>query len=159
MSRLALSVVLALVAIGSLALKVNADNRASDSTMYPDSDDIVAVLERNHFSIEMAPENTDPQWVTGTRDECRVRIANVSPQGWHRNIVDWAAQNRTLIYSAGGALEPQQPLIGPMVHHYLNRLKRYMGIEAPAIRVRAIVIDQGCESAPIPPDELVILSG
>ncbi|MCO5064848.1 MAG: hypothetical protein M9924_10555 [Rhizobiaceae bacterium] len=159
MPRLALSVLLILVGVVSLSLKVNADGRASDRMMYPDQNDIVALLEHNSFAVQFAPPNTDPQWVTGTRGACRVQIANVSPQGWHRNIVEWASKDRTLIYSAGGSLEPKQPLLGPMAHHYLNRLKRYVGIGAPAVRVRAILFDKGCEPMPISQDELAALSG
>lgn len=159
MSRLALSLVLALVGVVSLGLKVQADGRANDTLMYPGDDDIVALLENNHFAVQLAPPNTDPQWITGTRDGCRIKIANVSPQGWHRNIVSWAAKDKTLVYSAGGALAAQQPLVGPLAQHYLNRLKRYAGLDAPAVRVRAVLMDQGCGANPIPDAELAALSG
>lgn len=158
MSRLVLSAVLAIVCMVSLGLKVNADGRANDSLMYPGQDDIVALFEHNNFAVQFAPPNTDPVWVTGTRGACRIQIANVSPQGWHRNIVDWASKDRTLIYAAGGTLQPKQPLLGPMTHHYLNRLKRYAGIGAPAVRVRAILLESGCEPNPIPAAELSALS-
>jgi len=158
MSRLALSLTLALVGIVSLGLKVQADGRANDNLMYPGQEDIVALLERNNFAVQLAPPNTDPQWVTGVRDTCRVQIANVSPQGWHRNIVKWASRDKTLVYSAGGELAAQQPLVGPMAHHYLNRLKRYAGLDAPAVRVRAVLMDQGCATDTIPSAELAALS-
>lgn len=158
MSRLALSIVLALVAVVSLGLKVNADGRAGVNTMYPGQNDIVGLLEHNGFAVQPSAPNADPQWITGTRDGCRVQIANVSPQGWHRNIVEWAARDRTLVYSASGALEPRQPLVGPMAHHYLNRLKRYAGIDAPAVRVRAVLLDKGCMPGAIPDQELAALS-
>jgi hypothetical protein len=158
MSRLALSVALALVCVVSLGLKVNADGRANDSLMYPSTDDIVDMFERNRFSVQFAPPNTDPQWITGLRGDCRVQIANVSPQGWHRNIVEWATGNRLLVYSAQGGLAPQQPLLGPMAHHYLNRLKRYAGFGAPAVRVRAILFDGGCQPNEISAEELAALS-
>ena len=159
MSRLVPSILFTLVAVLSLALKVSANGRASDQLMYPDQDDIAAMFERNHFAVEFSPPATDPQWVIGTLGDCHMRIANVSPQGWHRSIVEWAAKDRTLFYSASGALEPEQPLLGPITHHYINRLKRYVGISAPAVRVRAIILDQGCGPASIPEDELASLSG
>lgn len=159
MSRLTFSIVLALVCVVSLGLKVSSSGRAGDSAMYPDQNDIVALLERNHFSIQLAVANSDPQWVTGTREGCRVQIANVSPQGWHRDIVEWASSDRKLIYSGGGELGASQPLLGPMIHHYLNRLKRYLGVDAPAVRVRAIVLDRRCQPDVIPERELAALSG
>ncbi|MGC4026672.1 MAG: hypothetical protein QM744_16940 [Mesorhizobium sp.] len=158
MSRLALSLTLVLVAFVSLGLKVQADGRANDNLMYPSEDDIVALLQHNNFSVQMAPPNTDPQWVTGMRDGCRIQIASVSPQGWHRNIVKWASKDKTLVYSVGGTLAAQQPLLGPMAHHYLNRLKRYAGFDAPAVRVRAVLMDQGCGPNSIPDAELAALS-
>jgi len=158
MSRLALSLVLALVGIVSLGLKVQADGRANDELMYPGQEDIVALLEHNNFAVQTAAPNTDPKWVTGTRNACRIQIANVSPQGWHRNIVQWASKDKKLVYSAGGELADQQPLLGPMMHHYLNRLKRYAGLNSPAVRVRAVLIDQGCDANPISEAELAALS-
>ncbi|MBX3597424.1 MAG: hypothetical protein KF874_07625 [Rhizobiaceae bacterium] len=159
MSRIALSVALVLVGAISLGLKVNASSRANDTLVYPEQDDIVSLLEHHGFVIEFAAPNADPKWVTGTRPDCRMQIANVSPQGWHRNIVKWAGADRLVQYSAGGVLQPEQPLVGPLLHHYLNRLKRYAGIDAPPVKVRAILFDKNCAPDAIPAEELAALSG
>lgn len=158
MRRLALSLVFGVLMAVSIVIKVQGDVAGSVDAMYPDDSAITDLLEKEGFQIDRAAPNTDPEWVYGIRRNCRVQIASVSPQGWHRSVVEWQARNQTLLYSAGGALHDRQPILGPLTVHYLNRLKRYLGFAAPAVPIRAIIMAPECAADALPRDELAALS-
>lgn len=159
MHRLTLSVALGLLLAASLAIKVYGRAADDGAANDPGDQDIVALLQKHGFKTEMAAANTDPPWVRGMRDGCRIDIASVSPQGWHRAIVEWYAAGKELQYSAQGRLHADQPILRPMMTHYLARLQRYAGIGASEVRIRAVVIAPGCPVDAVPPSELAALSG
>lgn len=158
MHRLTLSLAFGLLLAFSIAIKVQSAVRGVSSTRPSDGDDIVALLGRNGFAVELADSNTDPPWVYGKKDRCRLQIAAISPQGWHRAALEWQARGRVLLYSVGGELHGKQPILEPMAVDYLRRLQRYVGISEPPVRARAIIIDKTCPVDPIPPRELEALS-
>ena len=158
MRRLALSLVFGVLLAVSIMFKVRSDVAGSVDAMYPDDSAITALLVKEGFRTHHAAPNTDPVWVYGVRGNCRVQIASVSPQGWHRSVVEWQAAGQTLLYSVGGALHDRQPILGPLTIHYFNRLKRYLGFDAPAVPIRAIIMAPECPADAIPPDELAALS-
>ncbi|BCH30089.1 hypothetical protein MesoLjLc_20190 [Mesorhizobium sp. L-8-10] len=158
MRRLALSVALGLLLAASLAIKVYGRAALAGSADDVGDQDIVALLQKHGFQTWRAATDTDPVWVHGTRNGCQIDIAGVSPQGWHRAIVDWHAAGKRLQYSAMGELRDQQPMLKPMMVHYLARLQRYAGIGAPEVKIRAIVITPGCPADVVPPAELAALS-
>ena len=153
-----LSLGFGLLLVLSLAVKVQAGLGHSSPAVTPDGEDIVAMLARSGFATSRAAPNTDPAWVYGVKGECKLQIADVSLQGWHRSALELEAVGRSLLYSVGGRLHTEQPILWPMMIHYLRRLERYVGIDAPPPRVRAIVIGRGCSAALIPQLELEALS-
>lgn len=158
MRRLTLSLALGLLLAASLAIKVYG-RAAQDGAVNDVGDqDIVALLQKHGFEIEQATTDTDPPWVHGMKDGCQIDIASVSPQGWHRAIVEWYAAGKQLQYSAQGQLHAEQPLLRPMLTHYLGRLQRYVGISAPDVKIRAVVITPGCPGDVVAPAELAALS-
>jgi hypothetical protein len=157
MYRLMLSLVFGVLLALSLGFKFHAGLDQS-AALPADDGDIVALLDRNGFAVTRAPPNTDPQWVYGVRGDCSLQIADISLQGWHRSTLEWASGGRPLMYSVEGKLYAQQPILRPMVLHYLRRGERYMGMRAAPVRARAIIIDRGCPADPIAPAELEALS-
>lgn len=158
MHRLMLSLGFGLLLSLSIAIKVRTDIGAGVLGMYPGDEDISAMLQRNGFDTGRAAPDTDPVWIYGVKDRCRIRIANVSPQGWHRSAVEWEAGGQALLYAASGRLYNRQPILKPMVIHYVRRLERYVGMDAPAVRVRAIIIGPDCPADAIVSSELAALS-
>lgn len=158
MRRLTLNLAFGVLLAVSIMFKVSGGVAGSVDAMYPDDRAITALLVKEGFRTHNAAPNTDPLWIFGVRGNCRVQIASVSPQGWHRSVVEWQAAGQTLLYSSSGALHHRQPILGPLMVHYLNRLKRYMGFDAPAVPVRAIIIAPECPADAISPDELAALS-
>jgi hypothetical protein len=159
MHRLTLSVACGLLLAVSLALKVQSAAPGAQSTPPSTGEDVPALLSRNGFAVTFAEPNTDPAWVYGTRGTCRLQIADISPQGWHRAALDWQASGRVLLYSVGGKLYRQQPILRPMAIDYFRRLQRYVGINAPPVVARALIIDRTCPADPIPTRELEALTG
>lgn len=158
MRPLTLSAAFVILLAASIAAKTAFSVAASEAAPYPSDDDIVALMAKHALKIERADPNTDPSWIYGTRDQCQVQIASVSVQGWHRAIVQWQGAGKTLIYSAEGKLYQHQPILQPLVTYYVTRLERQVGIAAPPVRVRAIVISAGCPSGLIDPADLAALS-
>ena len=159
MSRLTLSLFFALLLALSMAIKVHGGvGQNLPSPIAETNDGIDGLLGRNGFATTRAAPNTDPGWVYGVRGDCKVQIADVSLQGWHRSALEWAAAGRPIQYSVGGELYAEQPILKPMIVHYFNRLQRYLGISAPLVRARAILIDSGCPPDPISPADLRSLS-
>lgn len=158
MRPLMLSAAFATLLATSLAVKTVFGVAASQGVSYPSDDDIVALMAKDRFKIERAAPNTDPTWIYGTRDGCQIQIASVSVQGWHRAIVEWQGVGKTLIFSAEGRLYQHQPILQPLVVHYVRRLERQVGIAAPPVAVRAIVISPACPSGLLDLADLAALS-
>ena len=158
MHRLTLSVALGLLLAASLVLKVYGHGGSGRAAVDPGEEDIVALLHKNGFETEREPPDRDPVWVHGVRNDCRIDIADISPQGWHRSVVEWHATGKTLEYSVMGTLHDRQPIVRPMIVHYLGRLQRYLGIDAPGVKARAIVVEPGCPPGVISSPELAGLS-
>lgn len=158
MRLILLSVFFVLLLVASLGAKVHTSFGHGLAATDPDDADIVALLSRHGFAITRAQPGTDPVWITGRQGDCAIDIASVSPRGWHRTAVDWRASGGTLRYAAEGGLFDRQPILRPTMIHYLNRLKRYAGMDAPAVKVRAIIIAPGCPPDAVPMAELATLS-
>src|SRR5262245_66213767 len=91
MRRSTLSLGFGLLLTVSLVVKVLAGLGRGGPAIAPDDDDIVALLGRNGFAISHAAPNTDPAWVYGVKAGCKMQIADVSLQGWHRSALEFQA--------------------------------------------------------------------
>ncbi|KQZ87079.1 hypothetical protein ASD64_06415 [Mesorhizobium sp. Root157] len=158
MPRLSLSLAFALLLAVSLGLKVQLGSATSFGAQYPDGEDIEALMAKHAFVVTPPEPDTDPQWFTGVQGGCVIKIANVSPQGWHRAAVEWKAGDDPILYAAGAALHDRQPIAGPLLRYYLRRFERYAGIDAPPLKVRAIIRSGECPDSLIAPAELAALS-
>lgn len=158
MPRLSLSLAFALLLALSLGLKAELGSATSFTTQYPEAEDIADLMAKHDFAVTFPEPNTDPQWFTGVREGCTFRIANVSPQGWHRAAVEWKAGADPILYSAGTALHDEQPIAAPLMRHYIRRFERYAGMNSPPLKVRAIIRTGDCPDSFIAPSELAGLS-
>lgn len=158
MRLILLSLAFGLLLVASVGAKMHGDLGGGLAASAPDDADILALFGRHGFAIARAEPNTDPAWITGKQGDCTIDIASISPRGWHRTVVDWRASGRTLHYAVDGGLFDRQPILKPTMVHYLNRLKRYAGLDAPAVKVRAIVLAPECPVDAIPTAELAALS-
>jgi hypothetical protein len=158
MNRLMPSLAFGLLLMISIAIKVYAGAGTKAASVHADDEDIAALLSANGFKTSRAAPNTDPVWTYGVSDDCRLQIASVSPQGWHRSTVEWEAAGRNVLYSASGRLYRRQPTLKPLMVHYFRRLQRYVGFNTPPVRVRAIVIGRECAADALASLNLAALS-
>jgi hypothetical protein len=158
MNRLMLSMAFGLPLVVSIAIKVYVGLGASAAPTYPNDEDVAALLGANGFTTHKAAANTDPVWTYGVRDQCRLQIASVSPQGWHRSAVEWEAAGQMVLYSVSGGLHSSQPILKPLMIHYFRRLQRNLGFQASPVSVRAIIVGRECPADVIVALDLAALS-
>src|SRR5689334_559149 len=118
MPRILLSLVAAFVLAVSLSAKVHAFRTAEEAPEADGGPDIAAFLSERGFSVVRAAPNTAPEWLTGTMGACRVRIADVSPQGWYRSIISEEAAKQRVAYSFEGTLYDDQPVFRTRLADY-----------------------------------------
>ncbi len=126
--------------------------------------DIATVLERHDFQVKVSQEQVRQEaeeselaWVYGAEGLCQVRIAEVSPQGWHRFLVSQLAAGHQLFYTFGGEMYSEQPVIRTRTYAYWRKLNRYFGLSTPNRPVLALIAASACQNVPL--RELAILSG
>ncbi|RVD59175.1 hypothetical protein EN828_11975 [Mesorhizobium sp. M2D.F.Ca.ET.185.01.1.1] len=159
MNRSTLRLTVGLFVTLSVSLKVLGGGIGQSATAdHPANEDIAALLRANGFAFTLSAPNTDPQWFYATKERCQLQIADVSPQGWHQSMLDWQARGRVLLYSVEGKLYEHQPVLVPMMHHYIGRALRYTGIKTRPVVARAIIIGPRCSLLPIAAADLERLS-
>ena len=158
MRRTTASLALALVLGVSLSAKGVGLERAEGVARQDTTRFLIALLENRGFAAEVVDPKADPAWVLGRRGSCTVRIAGVSPQGWHRTAIAEQATGRWLRFAFGGQLYRDQPVLQTKVEDYRRRFLRYLGLPAPAPAVRAVVLGPACPQGTIGPEEADLLS-
>jgi hypothetical protein len=143
------SFALALLLATSLAIKSYVSMSGRVLAAQPDDSDIAAMLAANGFEMTVPMPATDPAWFLGETGDCRIYIAGISPQGWHRAAVEWKAQsvNGQVSYLTENEMTGQQPVLRTTLIHYWRRLQRNVGIDAAPLRLRAIVASGDCNKA------------
>ncbi|MEZ0171227.1 hypothetical protein [Microvirga sp. TS319] len=126
--------------------------------------DIATVLKRHDFEAEVSQEQVRQEasrselaWVYGAAGACQVRIAEVSPEGWHRSLVSQLAAGNQLFYTFGGETYSEQPIMRTRTYAYWRKLRRYFGLSTPHRPVLALIAAAGCQNVPL--RELAGLAG
>lgn len=157
MRSILLSSALAAVLAASLAGKFASLSRPG--TAEPaSSDTATAFLQARGFTIDAIESTAGPAWVTAIRGECRVRVAEVSPQGWWRDAVAAQAKGDRLLYAFDGAFYADQPVPRTRLREYLRRLRYYLGFPASPLILRAVILSPECPDETIRPQDAAALS-
>jgi hypothetical protein len=92
-------------------------------------------------------------WASAHAGSCRIEIAEVAPQGWHRSMVRQYAAGRPLIFVFGGTAYAEQPVLWTKLAYYRQRLLApfRLSVEAP---VHAVVLT-GCAPAEVPDSQTI----
>ncbi|MCO6049145.1 hypothetical protein NGM99_05000 [Mesorhizobium sp. RP14(2022)] len=146
MPRALPSLIAAFVLAVSLSAKVHAFRSAEKAPDTNGGPDIAAFLSERGFSVAHAAPNTAPEWVTGTMGSCKVRIADVSPQGWYRSIISEERAKQRVAYSFEGTLYEDQPVLRTRLADYRARLLNYLSMMATPALVRAILVNPDCST-------------
>lgn len=152
------SVILAVLLVASLAGKGYALRSSEAIVAGADGAEMAAFLAHKGMAVTVADANTAPIWFTGSKDTCQVRIADVSPQGWARNIVAQEGASEEVRYAFAGKFHADQPVLQTTLAEYGNRLLRYLGLMVPRPIVRAVLISNGCPPGTITPGDAAALS-
>lgn len=144
MRRRAFEATLALLLVASLTVKVIVAARSTESAAPAASDPVANALAALGFKVTFPAPGDDPPWIVGERPGCRVEIAEVSAQGWHRGAARRRAMDARLYYSYRGALYGEQPAFRTNLDEYLRRIEGHFGFPAPRSPVRAIILGRGC---------------
>jgi hypothetical protein len=152
------SLILAVLLVASLAGKGFALRASEGIVAGADGPDMTAFLAGKGMTVTVASADTAPVWFTGTKGNCQVRIADVSPQGWARTIVAQEGAGQEVRYAFGGTFHADQPVMATTLAEYGNRLFRYLGFAAPRPIVRAVLISRPCPPKTIVPEDALALS-
>ena len=158
MRRATASLAFALVLGASLTAKALILEHSHAATSEDPTEELVAFLEQRGFETMVPNRAAEPVWVVGRREGCRVSIANVSPQGWHRTAVAEQAAGQRLRFAFDGELHRDQPVERTKVEDYRRRLVRYLGFSVPEPAVRAVVLGPHCPEETVGPREAELLS-
>lgn len=120
--------------------------------------DIVSFLEERGLTVHPPDLRTAPVWIVGTRGECRVRVADVAPEGWSQAIVSEQTAGERLAYAFAGRFHAEQPVTSTRLENYRRRLIRYLGFRAPELRLRAVAASPDCPSDILRPQDASRLS-
>jgi hypothetical protein len=149
--RFGSEVVLALVLVASLALK------AANSAAVPDkasdwvTERMAEFLQKREFEITRNPSDVDLVSLFAVRDQCRILIANVSPLGWHRDVIRKITPDGSrLTYIFKGQLYEDQPILQTWLDHYWIRLRQSIGLSPSISPTIAVVQSAQCDVAKSP---------
>ncbi|MEI5680157.1 MULTISPECIES: hypothetical protein [unclassified Mesorhizobium] len=152
-ASLALGLLLCVTVAGKVVSLARTPDVASD-------EGAAAVALMNMRGLAVQPFNPvgAPAWIVGTLDDCRVRIAEVAPEGWSRAIVAQQATNERLLYAFDGRFYDQQPVTSTWIENYRRRLARYIGFEEPALRLFAVTVAPACPADIVRPEDAIALT-
>jgi hypothetical protein len=103
-------------------------------------------LREHGFLLSEGADDPDSPFVPAIREECRVLVAAVAPQGWHRDILRrLAGPTDQVAFLVDGRLYDDQPVWQTIRRHYWNRLNRFVGRDAGSGLPRGILASQGCD--------------
>jgi hypothetical protein len=147
--RLAPRAVFCLVLLVSLLLKLPGymDRAAAPANLPPIG--VLAFLERHGFQVSEDSSTGELTWLSGTMGACRVLIARVAPDGWHRSLVMQIAAGNQLFYTFGGEVYSEQPVMWTRTYHYWGKLNGYVGLSVPIRPTLAVVASPNCETEPL----------
>ena len=156
-ARAALSVAAGILLVASVALKVpiSLQDVATTSSLSPKA--IADVFDQRGYVITGSSGGGTPTWISARRDACDVTVIEVSPDGWHRSIMETGAGDRELHYAFSGQIYSEQPVMLTRLSHHWNRAKRYLGLRPIHRPVLAILALHSCTNLPF--RELATMKG
>ena len=154
-SRSATDALLVLLLALSLALKLPGSMSEKEATSKDVTDQLAMFLEENGFRVGSRASDEDMFLVSATEGDCRLFVAVLSPQGWHRHLIRRLTPvGSQLTFYFGGESYGDQPVLLTRTHEYWSRLLRSIGGSPPPSPVLGIIGLPACELDAIPWKEL-----
>jgi hypothetical protein len=116
---------------------------------------VVAFLEHQGFSVGEPLPNNDPVMLPAAKANCNLRVAEVSPVGWHRDILArLALPGDQIAFVFDGNVFAAQPVWKTFIAHNWRRLLTYAGLHASEQPILGIIASPGCALQELPWGEL-----
>jgi hypothetical protein len=143
----------------TLGIKVACHAYAADTeTQAAGLTPVAEVLERKGFMVDPPPPNVDPEMLAARKVDCSLRIAEVSPLGWHRDVLArLVGPHEQLRFAFRGELFANQPVWRTFIDYNWRRLLGYAGLRLPNRPVFGILASPGCDLQDLPWDKLAEL--
>lgn len=138
----------------SLGLKLSARDVVEQSRD-PGTSRLEAFLVQHGFQSAEAGTMGGLSAVSGSSGPCRIVLADVAPQGWHRDIVRRvAAANDQVLFSFQGRTYLEQPIWSTWSTYYRDTFLRKMGLPSHFEPVYAVVASPACDLTKLAWEEL-----
>jgi len=112
---------------------------------------VAAFLENEGFVVGAHLPNTDPPMLPAKSADCSLRIVEVSPSGWHRDVLaQLALPGEQVLFVYRGNTFPSQPIWQTFLDHNWRRLLAYAGLRPPERPVFGILASPTCALQELP---------
>lgn len=149
MRLLALSAAFCIALALSVGLKIPGLVKISEGPSGGAPLEIDDVLAARSFQVSRYVPDNDLTWISGINDDCRLMVAAVAPQGWHRALVAQMAQQKQVFYVFDGQVYSEQPIVRTRAYHYWRKLARYFGLTPRERPVLAVLSTPSCQDVPL----------
>ncbi|EHK54107.1 hypothetical protein [Allomesorhizobium alhagi] len=107
-----------------------------------------AAFENRGFSIDGIVPDRDPPMLSVHKSGCDMQIAEVSPLGWHRDLLaNIVRPDEHLLFVYQGAVFETQPVWRTSTGYHWNRLRSYFGYSDENGIVLGIIASHNCKVA------------
>lgn len=97
------------------------------------------------FERDVALPESQPRLLSVSRGDCRLLIAQVSPRGWHRDLMERLTKpGETRHFVFRNVIGSEQDVLATSLSFYRMRLLRYAGINAAEEPVWGVISSAGC---------------
>jgi len=112
---------------------------------------VVAFLEQQGFAIGEPLPNTEPAMLPAAKAGCKLTVAEVSPFGWHRDVLTRLARpDEQVAFVFNGTVYSAQPVWKTFFAQNWRRLLTYAGLHPPEQPVLGIIASPGCALNELP---------
>ncbi|HET6378307.1 MAG TPA: hypothetical protein VFG05_08400 [Methylocella sp.] len=113
--------------------------------------EMAAFLAEQGFKPEPAAEDENPVSVSGTSDACTLRIVDIAPQGWHRDMLrQIASPGDRVVFVYRGSIYEDQPVWTTRLSAYWAKALRSLGLGARVEPVLGITASPACHLCGLP---------
>lgn len=109
----------------------------------PADADIENFLASEGYTLSLEP-NPVIAWTIGQKGACKIRVGDVTPDGWFQAIVKEQTRGETLKFAFNGTFYDSQPTFETRMAKYKARVLKYLSIDAAPVLIRAVSTTTGC---------------
>lgn len=137
---------LATALVLTLAVKVATGfTRNNDTTEAQWQSQVGIALADIGFEVAGYLQDRDPPLLSVHKAGCAMLIANVSPLGWHRDVLSKIVRsNEQLFFVYQGTIFQVQPVWRTSAHYHWDRLRSYVGLADRDELVLGIIAARSC---------------